>query len=138
MTPVLIQKMPDLYGITRDLVDFVYQEEDYLPWNNLAHHLTLFIFNKFAQDDLMHKVFWDPFIPKKESNTEWSKWFYSVQKALLIDYDDATPERVFRCMQDPPAESITMTLFSVTPLEIIHEFIDTVEFGNELQPISTN
>jgi hypothetical protein len=82
----------------------------YTDWNWLGHELMFFI---YKLDD-----YGAPFIPKTDGVCRWSIWFNKVMKAMQKIFHDATRERVFRVLENPPHESITTIAFEATPLKL--------------------
>ena len=68
------------------------------------------------------EVQWYPFIPYV-GTTIWSKWFAKVQQALAVEFYDATPERVFKCLKNCPADRVADIIFDTIEIKIVKEYI---------------
>ena len=113
-----------LFGIAIDSARDKYIHHDwfqnYSDSNILIFDMTNFIYNMSPESDVEDH----PFIPYMGA-TIWSKWFEKVQRALAVEFDDATPERVFKCLKNCPAYRVADIIFDTIEIQIVKSYIET-------------
>ena len=91
----------------------------YPLWSWLSHLLTKYIYS------LEHKK-GNPAIPSENDRTLYALWFKDMEKEFLKEFDDATPERVYRSLLNPPCEKIAFMTYTATQLELQKGFLYSI------------
>ena len=108
-----------LYGITLDLVEENLtdnEKKEYPTWSWLTFRLTEYIYNLDPQSS------GEPIAPAEHENTIYAKWFHNVVTHLKKTFNDATPVIVLRCLNNTPAEEVSLLVFESTDMKLIHRF----------------
>ena len=116
--------MVSFYGVTlnRLQTSLTKKEQDEYPlWSWLIFRLSEYIY-KLEQ----HPYTSQPYIPKEHDETTYGQWFYSILPKLKEAYDDATPERLFKCCENVPAEKVAIIIYEATELSLLKGFMNSI------------
>lgn len=111
-----------LYGvILRYLEKSLTKQElqEYPIWSWLTHRLTNYIYNLGHADDIGVD---GPYIPIEGDASPYAVWFNATLTILKDTYDDATPERLYKCCENSPGEEVSIIIFEATPLTLLYAF----------------
>jgi len=111
-----------LYGVTLGYLEksLTKQElQEYPIWSWLAHRLTNFIYNLGHADDTGGD---GPYIPIEDDASPYAVWFNATLTILKETFDDATPERLYKCCENSPAEEVSLIIYEATPLTLLYAF----------------
>jgi len=109
-----------LYGTILDLVEkklTVSEKKEYPAWSWLVFRLTDYIYHLDPQ-----RAGTAPRIPSLKEGTIYAQWFRKLIIKIKKTFNDATPERVFRCLENTPAEEVALIVFEATESKLLNEF----------------
>ena len=115
-----------LEGITLDRIENSLSDAElnkFPLWSWLSHLLTNYIYSLEHKDN-------PPKIPTSNDQTLYALWFKVMLKEFLKEFDDATPERVYRSLLNPPTADIAFMVYTATSLELQKGFLDSIHVYN--------
>jgi hypothetical protein len=124
------------YGVTLNRLQTSLTEqqlEHYPLWSWLIFRLSEYIYKLEQHPETSY-----PYIPKEFDETTYGRWFYSILPNLKEAYDDATPERLFKCCENAPAEEVAIIIYDATALNLQEGFMNSISSLPQSEPIETN
>ena len=112
-----------LCGMTYDAVkaSLSPDEQNEFPiWNWISYLLTKYIMKKYSKKDILE-------VPTANDNSYFAHWFRNSIRVLKEIFNDATPERVLKCLNNPPSEEIAWAIYEATSLEMQREFLGSLK-----------
>ena len=93
----------------------------YPLWSWLTHLLTNYIYSLEHEKE-------NPEIPSKNDRSLYALWFNDMIKEFLKEFNDTTPERVYRSLLNPPCKDIAYMVYTATSLELQKGFLASICF----------
>lgn len=111
-----------LEGVTLTRLENSLSDADlkkYPLWSWLSHLLTHYIYTLEHKDKI-------PKVPGENERTLYAFWFKDMLKEFLKKFNDATPERVYRSLLNPPSAEIAFMTYNATSLELQRGFLGSI------------
>ena len=130
--------MVSFYGVTlaRLRTSLTQKELEHYPlWSWLIYRLSEYIYKLEPHPDTTQHIY----IPmNKDDKTVYGRWFYNIMPSLKEAYDDATPERLFKCFENTPAEEVAIIIYDATALNLQEGFMNSISPLLQSEPTETN
>ena len=117
-----------LINVSEELNLYSEDGKDFKDWNWLCFRLSQFIFNKSNYNNA--EIHEDPYavLDEHTHTSLWVTWFRKVVAGIYdLGFDDATPERVMKCLNNTPTEEIAEVAVQVTSIDNLMEFKQSLE-----------
>ena len=108
---------PTLMRLDKSLTDK--QRNDYPLWSWLVYNLAEFIY-------IFDGGQYEPYMPIDDDDSSYAHWFKHAVLALDERFTDATPERVFKCIQHCPTEEVASLIYDATSLNLQRRFMESL------------